>query len=257
EAYRFNEAAGALYQFVWHSFCDWYLEFTKPLLGGEDEAVKTETRQTTAWAMEQMLRLLHPFMPFITEELYQQTHDDLLILAEWPELSPDMQDAAADREIGFAIELISEIRTVRSEMNVPPGAFITVAVRQGETDAFKPLIDEAAVMNPVIKRLARIEQVNVLESDFPKGTVQLPFAEATLGLMLADVIDLDQERSRLQKEIEKTGKEIDGLDKRLSNEGFLQKAPEDVVAEQRQKREEAAQILSKLNEAMERLEALG
>jgi valyl-tRNA synthetase len=255
EAYRFNEAAGALYQFVWGDFCDWYLEFTKPLLGGADEAVKAETRGTTAWAMEQILRLLHPFMPFITEYLWSQTHDDLLILGDWPAPRTDLADAVASREIGGVIELITRIRTVRTEMNVPPGAKIAVAVQRAEQGAFTALTDTAAVLQPVITRLARIDRVELTDA-FQRGTVQIPVGEATLGLVLADVIDFEAEKARLRKEIEKASKEMAGLDSRLNNPGFVAKAPEAVVEEQRERRDEVAQLVGTLNEAIARLEAL-
>ncbi len=255
EAYRFNEAAGALYQFVWGDFCDWYLEFTKPLLGGTDDAVKAETRGTTAWAMEQILRLLHPFMPFITEHLWGQTHDDLLILADWPAPRTDLADAASSREIEAVIDLITRVRTVRTEMNVPPGAKIAVAVQQAETGAFKALIDTTEVLQPVIARLARIDRVDTVAS-FPRGTVQIPVGDATLGLLLADVIDFDAEKTRLRKEIEKASKEMASLDGRLNNPGFVAKAPEAVVEEQRERREEMAQLVGTLNEAIARLDAL-
>ncbi|MEN3973642.1 valine--tRNA ligase [Emcibacter sp. SYSU 3D8] len=255
EAYKFNEAANALYQFVWGDFCDWYLEFTKPLLGGGDETVKAETRGTTAWAMEQILRLLHPFMPFITEYLWRQTHDDLLILADWPLPRTDLADAASGREIEAVIDLITRVRTVRTEMNVPPGAKIAVAVQQSETGAFAALTDQSEVLQPVITRLARIDRVETVES-FPRGTVQIPVGEATLGLLLADVIDFDAEKARLRKEIEKANKEMASLDGRLNNPGFVAKAPEAVVEEQRERREEMVQLVATLNEAIVRLDAL-
>jgi valyl-tRNA synthetase len=255
EAYRFNEAAGALYQFVWGDFCDWYLEFTKPLLGGADEAVKAETRGTTAWAMEQILRLLHPFMPFITEYLWRQTHSDLLILADWPVPRTDLADAGSSREIEGVIDLITRVRTVRTEMNVPPGAKIAVAVQQAEAGSFASLIDEAAVLQPVITRLARIERVETVAA-FPRGTVQIPVGEATLGLLLADVIDFAAEKARLRKEIDKATKEMAGIDGRLNNPGFVAKAPEHVVEEQRERRDEIAQLVGTLNDAIARLDAL-
>ncbi|MBI1181814.1 MAG: valine--tRNA ligase [Alphaproteobacteria bacterium] len=255
EAYRFNEAAGSLYQFVWGDFCDWYLEFTKPLLGGDDDAVKAETRGATAWAMEQILRLLHPFMPFVTEYLWRQTHDGLLILDDWPEARSDLEDAEASREIEGVIDLITRVRTVRTEMNVPPGAKIAVAVQQSETAAFASLIDEAAVLQAVITRLARIDRVDTV-AGFPRGTVQIPVGEATLGLLLADVIDFDAEKARLRKEIDKASKEMAGIDGRLNNPGFVSKAPEHVVEEQRERRDEIAQLVGTLHQAIARLEAL-
>jgi valyl-tRNA synthetase len=202
--------------------------------------------------MEQILRLLHPFMPFITEYLWRQTHDDLLILADWPAPRTDLADAAASREIEGVIDLITRVRTVRTEMNVPPGAKIAVAVQQGEAGAFAALIDTSAVLQPVITRLARIDRVDTVDA-FPRGTVQLPVGEATLGLLLADVIDFAAEKARLRKEIEKASKEMAS---RLNNPGFVAKAPEAVVEEQRERREEMAQLVGTLNAAIARLDAL-
>jgi valyl-tRNA synthetase len=256
EAYRFNDAAGTLYQFVWGDFCDWYLEFTKPLLGGSDEAVKAETRGMTAWAMEHILRLLHPFMPFITEYLWRQTHSDLLILADWPAPHTELADAASSREIEGVIDLITRVRVVRTEMNVPPGAKIAVAVQQSEVSAFTALIDQSAVLQPVITRLARIERVETV-AGFPGGTVQIPVGEATLGLLLAGVIDIAAEKARLLKEIDKATKEVAGLDGRLNNPAFVAKAPEAVVEEQRERREEMIQLVATLTGAIARLDSLG
>ena len=256
EAYRFNDAAGTLYQFVWGDFCDWYLEFTKPLLGGSDETVKAETRGMTAWAMEQILRLLHPFMPFITEYLWRQTHKDLLILADWPAPRTDLADAASSREIEGVIDLITRVRAVRTEMNVPPGAKIAVAVQASEVGAFAALIDTAEVLQPVISRLARIDRVETVEG-FPSGTVQIPVGDATLGLLLAGVIDIAAEKARLLKEIDKATKEVAGLDGRLNNPAFVAKAPEAVVEEQRERREEMIQLVATLTGAIARLDTLG
>jgi valyl-tRNA synthetase len=256
DAYRFNEAASALYRFTWNNFCDWYVEFTKPLLNGDDEAVIAETRKTTAWVMEQILTLLHPVMPFITEHLWSQTHDDLLIQGTWPDLSLDLVDDAANAEVELAISLITDIRTVRAEMNVPAGGKIGVAVRAGEEAAFGALVDESSVLNPVIKRLARIENVESAGDAFPEGTAQMAFGDATLGLLLAGAIDVKAERARLDREIEKATKEVKSLEGRLSNEKFVAKAPAEVVAEQRSRKEEYEALIETLKAAIVRLEAM-
>jgi len=256
DAFRFNEAAGALYRFIWNNFCDWYLEFIKPLLNGDDDAVITETRQTAAWVMEHILTLLHPFMPYITEHLWSQTHNDMLIVRAWPELDGALVNESANAEIELAIKLITDVRTTRAEMNVPAGAKIGVAVRAGEEPAFGPLVDDSSVLNPVIKRLARIEDVESVGDAFPAGTAQLAFGEATLGLLLAGAIDIDAERARLNKEIEKAAKEVKGLEGRLNNESFIAKAPAHVVEEQRRRKEEAEGLIETLNAALDRLAAM-
>jgi valyl-tRNA synthetase len=194
-------------------------------------------------------------MPFVTEYLWRQTHDGLLILDDWPEARSDLEDIEASREIEAVIDLVTRVRTVRTEMNVPPGAKIAVAVQESETAAFRSLVDEAAVLQPVITRLARIDRVDTV-AGFPRGTVQIPVGDATLGLLLADVIDFDAEKARLRKEIDKASKEMAGIDGRLNNPGFISKAPENVVEEQRERREEIAQLVGTLHQAIERLDAL-
>ncbi|CAN0263491.1 unnamed protein product [Discosporangium mesarthrocarpum] len=252
EAYRFDQAAGAAYRFTWHSFCDWYLEFAKPILQGEDGAAKDETRATTAWALQHILKILHPFMPFITEELWAQfgAADTLLADADWPSLDPAMIDTAAADEMNWLVRLVTEVRTVRSEMNVPPSARIPAILR----DASDTTKSRLATHSEQIHWLARLSEVEI-DGDIPRGSVQTVVDEATLALPLADIIDLDQERGRLAKEIDKLAGEIDRFDKKLANQNFVARAPEDVVEEQRERRAEAADAKAKLEAALQRLNA--
>jgi valyl-tRNA synthetase len=252
EAYRFNEAANVLYHFTWGTFCDWYLEFNKPVLTGDDEAAKAETQATCAWALEQILHMLHPFMPFITEELWEKLGENRpykLISGPWPEVADDARDSAARDEIDWLVRLISEIRAVRSEMNVPAGAKVplvlkganaTTQVRLGTHDA-------------AIKWLARIDSIDLLDGAVPEGAVSTVLDEVTLILPLIGVIDLEAEKARLTKEIAKAQDEMGKVEKKLANKGFLAKAPEEVVAENRTRLAEYAAQKEKLAEALARL----
>ena len=250
EEYRFDQAAAGIYQFTWHTFCDWYVEFAKPVLQGDDEAAKAETRATAGWVLQQILKILHPFMPFITEELWSSFGDGkgMLIHASWPadDIAPINEDAKA--ELDWAVRFITEIRTVRSELNVPAGARIP-AILRGASEQTKARL---AANEGQILSLARLAEVQI-DGDLPEGAVQTVLDEATLALPLADVIDLDAERSRLAKEIDKLAKEIAGYDKKLANESFLAKAPHSVVAEQQDRRREASDAKAKLENALGRL----
>jgi valyl-tRNA synthetase len=253
EAYRFNEAAGAIYSFIWHKFCDWYLELIKPILAGNDEAA-AETRAMTAWVLDRALKLLHPFMPFVTEELWAKLaspdapRDTLLILAPWPK-HLGLENAEADAEIGWVIRLISEVRSVRSEMNVPAGARVPLVVSgaSDETTARAKRHEET------ILRLARIESMSFGKA--PPGAVQIVLDEATLALPLAGIIDVAAESKRLKREIDKVGSEIRQLDAKLANEKFVARAPEHVVEEQRERKADAEATAARLGQALKRLEA--
>ena len=249
--YRFDQAAGAIYQFVWHTYCDWYLEFAKPVLQGGSAAAQAETRATAAWALGRILVLLHPFMPFVTEALWEQFGDGetQLIGAAWPQHA-ELGDPDAAAEMDWAIRLISEVRAVRSEANVPAAAPIAAVLRGADATTKARL----AAQEQQILRLARLSGI-ATDGDVPKGSVQLVIDEATLALALGDVIDLTQEQARLGREIERLGEDIAKLDKKLANENFIAKAPADVVAEQRDRRADAAATRAKLEAARERLSA--
>jgi len=252
--YRFNEAAGAIYSFVWHIFCDWYLEFIKPVLNGDDAAAKQETQATAAWVLDQCLILLHPFMPFMTEELWQRlgeqgpARENMLILENWPSYPDDLSDAHAEAEMDWVIRIVSEIRSVRSEMNVPAGAKIPLLIKDASAETQTRLKDNLEL----ITRMARLENA-ALTDEVPGGAVQTVLDEAILLLPLKDVIDLDQEQARLQKEIDKCVKDIAKIDGKLNNEKFMAKAPDHVVEEQRDRRTNAEAAKTKLEEALARL----
>ncbi|MFP7571235.1 valine--tRNA ligase [Marivita sp. S2033] len=253
QAYRFDDAATALYRFVWGKVCDWYVEFSKPLL--DDSAPeRTETQAVMAWVIDQCLILLHPIMPFITEELWSETgqRDTMLIHADWPDYGPDLIDAQADQEMNWVIALIESIRSARQQMHVPAGLQLPLVV--------KDMSDQARAAwgrnETLIKRLARIETLEEVAS-FPKGCATVPAEGATFGLPLADIIDVSAEKDRLEKSVQKLGKEIGGLKGRLHNPKFVESAPDEVVAETRANLAAREDEEAKLNEALARLAELG
>jgi valyl-tRNA synthetase len=250
-AYRFDEAANAVYAFTWNTFCDWYVELAKPLLTGEDEAVAAETRATAAWALNQILRLLHPFMPFITEELWQLFgNGDRLINAEWQQYEGLGDKAAAD-EIGWIIGLITGIRSARSEMNVPAGAKIPMVLIGADEINRARLAD----YGELISWLARLDGLESVDAGTPppSGSIQLVHREATVALPVGEVIDIVQEKARLEKEIGKEQGEMAKVEKKLSNEGFLAKAPQSVVEENKERLATHNARIEQLQSALARL----
>jgi len=231
EAYRFNDAASALYVFVWNKVCDWYVELSKPLLQGDDADAVAETKATLAWVLDQSYILLHPIMPFITEELWGETGEraKLLAHADWPTYkSADYVDDAANAEMNWVVGLIEQVRSVRAEMRVNAGAKIPMVQLDLDATAQTALDNNKAM----IMRLARIEEITTA-SDAPKGSVTLPVEGGQFCLPLADLIDIDAEKARLTKAIEKLEKELNGIKGKLKNEKFVANAPEAVVAENR------------------------
>ena len=254
EAYRFNDAAGTLYQFTWGMFCDWYVEFVKPILEGDDAGAKAETRATAGWVLDQVLHLLHPVIPFVTEELWEKLSDarpGSLMLSPWPELDGAFVDAEVNAEMDWVVRLISQIRTVRAEMNVPPGAKIPLLLK----GAGKSAQSRLAVHRDLIERLARLSGTDLLDGQAPKGAVQDVIEEATIVLPIADVIDVAAEQARLEKEIGKLDGEVARFEKKLGNEKFVANAPTEVVETERERLEDARSARVKLNEARQRLMA--
>ena len=287
--YRFNEAAAAIYRFVWDVYCDWYLELIKPILIGSDGAAKSETRAMVAWARDEILKLLHPFMPFVTEELWRITaqREELLTLSAWPVREPRYdgrmrtvdhatvpQDqpsreasagAQAEAEIGWVIDLITAIRSIRSEMNVTGQPPLILADVSDEAKA------RAERWAEFIRRLARVSEIKfamtvqkgwlarlylMLRGNLlrvPQGSVQIVVRGVVAALPLAGVIDLAAERARLAKEMAKADADIARVDAKLGNPNFVARAPEEVVEEEKEKREEAEMRKAKIAEALERL----
>jgi valyl-tRNA synthetase len=251
-AFRFNDAAAVLYKFIWNTFCDWYLEFTKPVLQGGDEAAKAETRTVTAWVLREAIKLLHPIMPFVTSELWErQGGEGELMLAQWPDSNSWPADTAAAAELNWVVEVISQIRTLRAEMNVPNGARLNAAFK----DASSPARERFQRYGDIIRTLARLDTLSAGDA-VAKGAVQLVVPEATLILPLAGVIDPAAERARLQKEIKKLDGDISGIDRRLANPDFIAKADPEVVEENRERRAEIEAARGRLATALERVQAL-
>jgi valyl-tRNA synthetase len=252
EAYKFNEAAGAAYRFVWNIYCDWYLELVKPVLTGPDGAAKDETRAMVAWARDEILKLLHPFMPFITEELWAVTAEGhpratLLALCPWPAYA-GLDDTAAEAEIGWVIDLITAIRSVRAEMNIAPSTAIPLLLVNASEDTR----GRAGRWTEFAKRLARLADLSFVEGA-PQGAVQLLVRGEVVALPLKGVIDLAAEKARLDKELAKAEADIRRVDAKLANEKFVANAPEEIVEEEKEKRAEAEGRRAKILEALERL----
>jgi valyl-tRNA synthetase len=253
EAYKFNDAAGAAYRFVWNIFCDWYLELAKPVLQGADGPAKNETRAMTAWVRDEILKLLHPFTPFVTEELWQVTgesgsvRDGLLALAPWPKLA-GLDDLEAEAEIGWVVDLVGAIRSVRAEMNITPAAEIPLVLvaASAATQA------RASRWAETMRRLARLSDI-LLAQRPPQGAVQLIVRGEVAALPLKGVVDFAAEKARLDKEMARVKSDIARIDAKLANADFVARAPEDVVEGEREKREEAEARRLKLDEALERL----
>ncbi len=253
EAYRFNDAANGAYRFVWNIFCDWYVELTKPILQGPDGAAKEEMRATTAFVLDQILKLLHPFMPFLTEELWAikgevgPARQSLLALARWPMLA-GLENDDAEAEIGWVVDLITEVRSVRSEMNVPASAQIPLVLVGVNAD----VRERALAWDETLRRLARISEITFADVA-PSGSAQLLVRGAVAALPLKGVIDLDAERVRLTKEIGKLESEVVKIDQKLNNADFVKRAPEEVVEENRERRDDAQARIAKMQVALERL----
>jgi valyl-tRNA synthetase len=247
EGYRFNEAAGTAYRFVWNIYCDWYLELAKPVLTGPDSAAKTETRAMVAWVRDEALKLLHPFMPFITEELWGITAppEKLLALTDWP-MHDGLDNAEAEAEIGWVVDLINAIRSVRAEMN------ISVTTPLELIKASKATKTRAIRWTEHIMRLARVSEIFYLDQP-ASGSVQLLVRGEVAALPLKGIIDVAAEQARLQKEIAKVDADIKRVDAKLGNPDFVRKAPEEIIEGEKEKREEAEGRRAKILEALERL----
>ncbi|KAA3503984.1 MULTISPECIES: valine--tRNA ligase [Rhizobium/Agrobacterium group] len=256
ENFRFNDASGILYRFVWNQFCDWYLELLKPVFGGEDEKAKTESQACAAYVLDEIYKLLHPFMPFMTEELWAHTagegeeRDDLLCLTDWP--VPEFRDDASAAEINWLIDVVSGIRSTRAEMNVPPGATASLVVVGANTSTEARLDRHAAA----IRRLARADEIRAGDVA-PKGSAQIIIGEATVCLPLGNLVDLAAEKARLEKAIGKVDAEMERIDKKLSNEKFVANADPEVVATERERKAELEVQLTSLKTAMQRVNEAG
>jgi len=253
ETYKFSEAANELYRFIWNIYCDWYLELAKPVLTGPDTPAKDETRAMVAWVRDEIVKLLHPFMPFVTEELWRVTaeqgpaRDGILALTPWPKHTR-LADHAAESEIGWVIDIVTAIRSVRAEMNLTVATELPVVLAgvSPETDA------RAGRWADMIRRLARLSSLSVAKT-VPPGSIQLVVRGENVALPLKGVIDFAAEEVRLGKELTRVDSDIARVDAKLNNPKFMQNAAEEAVEEAREKRDEAEGRRAKILEALERL----
>jgi valyl-tRNA synthetase len=253
EAYRFDDAANRLYQFVWGTFCDWYLEFSKPTLQGCDAAAQTETRAAIGWTLAQIVHLLHPIMPYVTEEIWAQLGGKdagMLLTDAWPELAPDLHDPKSAAEMDALIQEISAIRTVRSELNVPPGASIKTMLLDAEPAAEH----RVKFYSEYYERLARISFANTAKSD--EASISVAGTQITFALQVRDVIDVAQEKARLSKEIGRLDSDLAKFAAKLANPGFLANAKPEIVEEQREREADTRRDRDRLKAAYDRLEGM-
>ncbi len=251
--FRFSDAANAVYQFVWGSFCDWYIELSKPIFYGNNENDIAETRATAAWVLDRILVILHPFMPFVTTELWNNLaqRDVKLIHAAWPIVT----EAAADTaEMDLAIDLISAIRSLRAEMNLPAAAKLHIYLKDMSETSLKSVAD----MQNLICSLARLEKIEPFGENqkISKDMVQSVFKEGAILLPLKGVVDFAAERERLNKELEALNHNLEGYARKLSNQNFVERAPANVVAEEKRRQSEALENKAKVEEALARIVGL-
>ena len=228
DQFRFNDAAQVLYSFVWGTVCDWYVELSKPLLNSADFKIKSETRQTMGWVIDQCLILLHPIMPFITEELWEtlSQRNEMLVHCDWPEFDSALIDHAADLEMNWVVNLIESIRSARAQLRVPAGLKIPMIFLKMDSEAKQAWENNSEM----IQKLARITELTSAD-DIPKGSIAISAKGASFALPLEDIIDVDEEKKRLSKSLDKLQKEISALKGRLQNSKFIESAPEEVILE--------------------------
>ncbi len=250
DKYRFNDAAQGLYRFIWHVFCDWYLELMKPVLQGDDAAAKEETRATAAFVRDQVLILLHPIMPFQTEALWGQSakRDTQLVTAKWPEFGSKLHSEQDADEINWLIKLITAIRSVKSEMNIAPGAKLPLLVA-GASSQTKERLERHQALLKWLGRVISVENV----AELPNSALQIVLDDSVFGLVTEGVIDMSEERDRLAKQIDKIMAEISKIKQKLDNENFVARAPETVVTKEQEKLAGYQEKLSKTQAILNRL----
>ena len=247
EAYELGVASAKVYDFIWSDYCDWYIELTKARLQGEDEAAKVQAQQVLVYVLTETLKLLHPFMPFITEEIWQALphQGDFLMLQSWPKADPAWSDVKAKESMEAVMDVIRAIRARRSEMNVPPSKKAALTIVTNEADIF-------ASGEAHLKRLAWCSSVTVQKEDLTDtaGMVCDITHMAKLYMPLAELVDLAKEKARLEKDLGKKQGELKGLEGKLSNPGFLNKAPEHVVAAEKDRAEKLKVLIAKIEEQL-------
>ena len=256
EEYRFNDAAGALYKFIWNQLCDWYLELVKPLFSGADEAAATEARATLSWVLDETLKLLHPFTPFITEELWEKRApgrakaEGYLMLQQWP-IYDIAREPEADKEVEWVQGLISEVRSLKAALDIPGGQKIPLAFVGGGA----AIEDRAKRYDDILTRMARLESMEVVE-ETPKGAITTVVGDTSVALKIADIINVDDAKARLDKDISQLQKDVKSTEGKLANPSFVERAPPEIVDENRERIVEWSAKLEKLSAARERLNEL-
>ncbi len=246
--YELGVAAQKIYDFIWDTYCDWYIEMTKSRLQGEDEAAKVQAQQVLCYVLTDILKLLHPFMPFLTEEIWQALPHEancekkFLMLQQWPEYRADLAFPQEEKAVEMLMDAVKAVRARRSEMNVPPSkkAHLTIATAEGD-------IFTAGI--PFLKRLGYASDVSVVsQKEEAKGEVTVVTHAAKISMPLAELVDLEKEKARIAKELKKNRGELEKLEKKLSNPGFLAKAPENVVNAEKERAEKLAALIAQLEE---------
>ena len=248
--YRFSDAANAVYQFVWGTFCDWYIELIKPIFYGDNSQEITETRAAAAYVLDRILVILHPFMPFVTTELWNNlaTRNVDLIKAPWPQA--DRVNENDKNEIDWVIDFIGAVRSLRSSMNLPAGAKLHAFVKDANPESLTIINKQ----NKLICNLARLEELSLLaDKPISKDMVQTVSRDAVILIPLKGIVDFDAERSRLQKELDTLNKNLEGYARKLSNESFVAKAPAAVVEEEKRRQSEALENKEKVEAALARI----
>ncbi len=256
EEYRFNDASGALYKFIWNQLCDWYLELVKPLFNGSDETAANEARATLSWVLDETLKLLHPFTPFITEELWEKRNPGrteavgYLMLQQWP--SYDIaREPEADKEVEWVQDLISEVRSLKAALDIPGGEKIPLAFVGGGA----AIEDRAKRYDDILSRMARLESMEVVD-ETPKGAITTVVGDTSVALKIADIINVDDAKARLDKDIGQLQKDVKSTEGKLANPSFVERAPPEIVDENRERIVEWSAKLEKLSAARERLNEL-
>jgi valyl-tRNA synthetase len=248
DGYRFNDAASALYQFLWHELCDWYVEIAKrTLYQSEDPVARAVTQRTLIECLEVTLRLLHPFMPFLSEEIWQRLpHEgESIMVAPFPRAADARRSAQAERRMQPVIDVVSVIRTIRSESRIPPGVELQVTVRPGASRG-ADLADAAVLIGSLARAAIQVDP----NAERPPQSAHAVAGEAEVFVHLEGVVDLSAERSRLAKEIERADKEIAFLEGKLARPEFVERAPAEVVARERARLDEQRRIHVKLSASL-------
>ncbi len=250
--YRFDEACSHLYQFTWACFCDWYIEFSKPLLQDGNEEIKSETKETTAWVFSQILHLIHPFMPYISEELWSSLSGkkDLLISSNLCDLSIIEENDFVEKEINKIISFITNLRFLRNQLNISPGKFLKISYES----LSKTSIEHIDKYSLILQKIGRIDSFESIKT--PKTSASLICEGESFNIDLEGILDIEKEKKRISNELKKVEKEINQINNKLSNKDFVAKAPKDVINKNVQRLDEAKSQEKEIKQAYNRLELI-